>query len=97
MFNLPGGVRRAPGSAALWPAFGLLDNLFENVLNGQAGPQETYSIAVHQLKQIAAGPVDTGDALQVNRDPPAGLARASGLPAVFQLRHKGPGQSPFDL
>jgi hypothetical protein len=78
-------------------AFRLLHNLFENVLNAQADSQKANSIAVHQLEQVPAGPVDAGDALQVNRDLPARLFRASNLPAVFEFGHKGAGQSPFDL
>jgi hypothetical protein len=40
--------------------------LFENVLSGQTGAEEVYSVAMHRLEQAPAGMVDTSDALQVD-------------------------------
>jgi len=96
----PGDVAGDPPCAcslSLMFAFRRLHNLFENVLNSQAGTEETHAVFVHQLQQGPAVPVDTGDAFQVNRDLPVGLVRTGSLPAVFELGNKGPRQSPFDL
>jgi hypothetical protein len=78
-------------------AFRLLHYLFEYVLNSQAGTQKANSIAVHQLEQVAAGPIDTSDAFQVNFDLSARLIRTGNLPAVFELGHIDPGYPPLDL
>jgi hypothetical protein len=78
-------------------AFRLLHYLFEYVLNSQAGTQKANSIAVHQLEQVAAGPIDASDAFQVNFDLSARLIRTGNLPAVFELGHIDPGYPPLDL
>jgi hypothetical protein len=80
-----------------WFALRLLRNLFENVLNTQTSPLETHSMAVHQVEGVTPGPVDTGDALQVNWDIPTWPLRANSLPAVSEFGRKGPSQPPFDL
>ena len=73
----------------------VLHVVFEDVLNVQAGPQEANPIALHQPEQVPAGPINAGHALQINRDLSAWLVRAGSPPAVFELRHKCPGQSSF--
>jgi hypothetical protein len=40
--------------------------VFENALSRKTGGQEAYTMAVHQLEQGTAGPIDTGDSLQVD-------------------------------
>ena len=78
-------------------AFRRLHDLFENVLNAQASTEKSYPISVHQLQQGSAGPVDTSDAAEIDRDLPVGLARTSSPPAVFELGHGSPGPPPFDM
>ncbi|SPE26035.1 hypothetical protein SBA3_1250019 [Candidatus Sulfopaludibacter sp. SbA3] len=81
----------------LMMAFRLPHNLIESILNGQAGPLEADSTAVHPLQQVAAGTIDTSHALQIDGDLPARLARAGCLPTALEFGHKGPGQPPFHL
>jgi hypothetical protein len=78
---------------SLMTAFRLLHDLFENVLHGETGSQEWNSITMHQLQQVSAGAIDTGNVLEIDRD---GAARLYGLrlsPAVFEFGDKGAGQS----
>jgi hypothetical protein len=71
--------------------------LFEDVLNGHSRAKKSYSIGVHRLQQAPARTIDTGNTLQVNRDPAVRLLRMSSVPTVFELGHEGPGYPPFDL
>jgi len=48
-----------------------------------AGSQELHAIVVHQLQQVPPGPVDTDNVLQVKRDFPIRLPRASRIPAIL--------------
>ena len=86
-----------PAADDLVSALVLLEDLIENVLDGQAGSKESNSIAVHQTKQTPAGAIDAGDVLQVDQDLQVRLARATGPPAALQFRDERPGQPPFDL
>jgi hypothetical protein len=74
-------------------AFGLLPDLFENVLHRQTGPQERHSAEMHQLKKVPASAIHAGDALQVYRDAAFRLSRLGRPPAVFKLGDKGARQS----
>jgi hypothetical protein len=76
-------------------AFGLLHNLFENVLHGEAGAEERHSLAMHHLQEVSAGAIDAGDVFQVDRNGAAGLRGARRLPATLEFRRKCASQSTF--
>jgi hypothetical protein len=74
-------------------AFGLLHNLFENILHGQTGSQERDPVAVHQVKQVPPRAIDTSHVLKVDRDGAVWLRGQSATPAVLEFGDKGACQS----
>jgi len=76
-------------------AFRLLHNLFENVLDGEAGAPERYTITLHEPQEIFPGAIDAGDILQVHRDGAPRVSGARHIPTIFEFGYKGAGQPAF--
>jgi hypothetical protein len=78
-------------------ALRLLHNLFEDVADGEVGPQESHSLPVHGPQEAFAGPIHAGDVFQVDGNGAPGVRGARHIPTVFEFGGTLASQTACDL